>query len=336
MAISFGTNGVYRFISKSGSAGRALNAYGSSSLVNGRNVNVYDYSRTDKAEQWRLRWAGKASNGYDLYWMNNELGGTAAPLALDRYTGSTLNGNADVYQSADSTVSAADQLVYFRSINAAKNIYAIQLFSSGLTLTCDSDSANGSNAPVKLAEAGNVYWATYTGNNKQQWIVEEVGAGKQPNDLVSKFGEKHFYSSANASWPYYVGECTWYCNGRAYEKTGKPAMGKISNRSAKYWLDSATVGKVVRGKVTPVANSIAVFGNSPAGHVVYVESVDSTNVYYSEANGTGKNKDGSPRTISNGQIEVLPVAEDGKKMKKSISEFKNMLSGTYLGYIDLN
>ena len=109
-------NGLYRFRNAQypgTGSGRVLNAYGTTSLANGRNVMLYTNDPNDKAQQWRAMYAGidKSSNR-TLYWLNCELGGRKYPYALDRLTISPEN-NADVYQSCDRTVKAWDQLVYF-------------------------------------------------------------------------------------------------------------------------------------------------------------------------------------------------------------------------------
>lgn len=76
----------------------------------------------------------------------------------------------------------------------------------------------------------------------------------------------------------YVGQCTWYCRGRAMEKLGVSA--DIPG-DAMYWYNNAT--NFSRGS-TIRANSIAVFTGGPHGHVIFVEYIEGSTVYYTEAN----------------------------------------------------
>lgn len=330
MAILIKHNGVYRFTNyayQTNSKGKdiVLNAYGTSNLANGRNVMLYELSTTDNAQKWRAMYAGK--NGTDkLYWLNCELGGRGYPYALDRYMGSNLQNNADVYRAVDS--SAADQLVYFREQGSTGRVY-IRLYANGYALTAapNSSGVNGNNAPTSLTQAGNVYWAPYTGSTAQQWEVTIVSSGTDPAtaNRVTEFPVSAFYNSThNGSYPNYVGECTWYCRGRFYEVHG---IANCCSGDAYQWATGALASGVSRDTTskTPRPNAVAVFGagnGSPRGHVVFIESVSNTKVTWSDCNGTNG---GGVFEYSNGEIEVknssLTNVRDGYKNETERGNF---------------
>lgn len=334
MAISIKHNGVYRFknyaYQTNTSSGNTivLNAYGTSNLASGRNVMLYELSTSDNAQKWRAMYAGK--NGNDkLYWLNCELGGRGYPYALDRFMGSNLTNNADVYKAVDS--SAADQIVYFREQGSTGRVF-IRLYANGYALTAapNSSGVNGNNAPTSLTQAGNVYWAPYTGSTAQQWVVTTVLSGADPttSNKATEFPADAFYNSANnGSYPTYVGECTWYCRGRFYEEHGIKNCG---SGDAYAWASCALPSGVARDTTnkTPRAQSVAVFGKnnvSTAGHVIFIEDVTSTSVIWSDCNGTTVN---STFKISNGEIEVrnssLSNARDGYKTTTDKDEFSTL------------
>ena len=333
MAILIKHNGVYRFTNyayQTNSNGKdiVLNAYGTSNLANGRKVMLYELSTTDNAQKWRAMYAGK--NGTDkLYWLNCELGGRGFPYALDRYMGSNLQNNADVYRAVDS--SAADQLVYFREQGSTGRVY-IRLYANGYALTAapNSSGVNGNNAPTSLTQAGNVYWAPYTGSTAQQWEVTSVSTGADPTttDRVTEFPVNAFYNSTyNGSYPNYVGECTWYCRGRFYEEHG---IANCCSGDAYQWATGALASGVSRDTTskTPRSKAVAVFGagnGSTKGHVVFIESVSSSTVTWSDCNGTNG---GNVFNYSNGEIEVrnssLTNVRDGYKTTTERDDFANL------------
>ena len=333
MAILIKHNGVYRFTNyayQTNSNGKdiVLNAYGTSNLANGRNVMLYELSTTDNAQKWRAMYAGK--NGTDkLYWLNCELGGRGFPYALDRYMGSNLQNNADVYRAVDS--SAADQLVYFQEQGNTGRVF-IRLYANGYALTAASNpnGINGNNAPSALTSAGNVYWAAYTGATNQQWVVTTVSSGSDPttSNRATEFPANAFYNSTNnGSYPNYVGECTWYCRGRFYEEHGIKNCG---SGSAYAWATCTLPSGVARDTTTktPRAHSVAVFGQnnvSTLGHVIFIEEVTNSSVIWSDCNGTTVN---NTFNISNGEIEVrnssLANARDGYKVTTSKDDFSTL------------
>ncbi len=335
MAIPIKHNGIYRFrnVKFPGTgSGRVLNAYGTSSLVNGRNVMLYTNTPSDDAQKWRAMYAGvNDKNGYTLYWLNCELGKRQDPFALDRFMGS-LKNNADVYRSWES--SAKDQLVYFTE-NGSTGQVRIRLYDGGYALTAVSD-ANGGNNLSSLTAAGNCYWAPYNPSDTAQlWTIETVSAGADPSaNLATKFPASCYYNeAANNIYPNHVGECTWYCQGRFFEVNEVPYVGY---GDAKTWkdcefpdgVDCDTTNKKLR------ANSIAVFSGGTYGHVVFIESVSGENVTFSEANFINYD---SEFAISNGQIEVpnsqLLYASDGYKFTTTADKFRTLHGNTLTAII---
>lgn len=107
-------------------------------------------------------------------------------------------------------------------------------------------------------------------------------------DLSGKVGKRlaNFSATAyNASSPLknYKGQCTWYCWGRAYEKTGIK-LNTVNN--AKTWLSKLNTrgATVVWNSSAPRKNSIAVKTSGKYGHVLFIEDVVGNTVYYTEAN----------------------------------------------------
>lgn len=85
-------------------------------------------------------------------------------------------------------------------------------------------------------------------------------------------------------------QCTWYCWGRAMEKCG---VNLTFGGNAQNWYNNAanTAGFSV-GR-TPKANSIGVFSKADhIGHVLFVENVQGSTVYYSEGNYDPSSLDG--------------------------------------------
>lgn len=331
MAIPIQHYGVYRFINYAYNNGQALNAYGSTSipLKNTSNVNLYTKEMGDKAQEWRAMYAGIDGNR-KLYWLNCVMGGSLNPFALDRLM-SGLKNNADVYTAWES--SAADQLVYFTESSSGRvyiHLYGVNATDNNLsdlvlTAAPNASGVNGNNSPSSLTQAGNVYWAAYSGSKAQQWVVEEVSAGAEPNfdDMVTKFPAAYYYThSHNLYYPDNVGECTWYCFGRFYE-VNKIAISTTTANAAK-WVNIYDTSTCYCD-MTLSAKSVAVFGANSAGdagHVVFIERVNGTNITYSQCN---YGFDLANFDWSNGEIEVpnscIPNATDGISETKSESDF---------------
>lgn len=340
MSINIAHNGVYTFSNYKYPNGQVLNAYGTSNLANGRNVMLYDAVSGDKAQQWRVRYAG-TNNGTKLYWMNCELGGVSTPYALDRFTGSSLKNNAHVYRTIESDASAADNLVYFQEYGTTGKVF-IRLYSDGraLAAAANPNGTNGNNAPSALESAGNVYWKAYSSTDTAQvWTVTTISSGSDPTftSMATTFPVASFYNSTNnSSYPLYVGECTWYCRGKFHQAHG---IKNVCSGDAYAWKTNAIASGASRDttSLTLRAQSVAVFGaggSSPKGHVVFIESVSSSEVTWSDCNGSSN---GGTLTYSNGQIEVpcstLTGVTDGKKRTTPISTFKNMFGAGLVAII---
>ena len=335
MSIAIKHNGVYRFqnyryqTKGDNNKDLVLNAFGTNNLANGRNVILYELSTSDTAQQWRAMYAGK-DGGKKLYWLNCELGGRSEPFALDRYMGSDLINNADVYKAKNS--SAADQLVYFEEVgNTGRVIIRLYYNDFALTAAPNNNGINGPESPIILSHAGNVYWEMYTNNDlTQEWIVTTVSAGEDPTttDRATEFPAESYYTEANnSSFPDYVGECTWYCKGRFHE-VNETVICCTGN--AYEWETGNLGNAVVRDTTNKTLreNSVAVFGaggSSNLGHVVFIESIEGDNVIWSDCNGTRVNNTFS---YSNGEIEVrnsaLSTARDGYKKTTPKSTFPSL------------
>lgn len=98
------------------------------------------------------------------------------------------------------------------------------------------------------------------------------------------------------------GQCVWYVRGRGKEKVG---VDTGIRGDAKLWYNQAKH----KGH-EPKSNSIACFNGGSFGHVIFVESVENGQVYYTESNARGTNPNGH---ISN---------EDGILKKETISGIK--------------
>lgn len=217
-----------------------------------------------------------------------------------------------------------------------------------LTAAPNPNGMNGNNSPTTLTQAGNVYWAEYDVNNEaQQWEVEQVSKGSAPttgDDIATDFPADIYYEqNRDRSYPYFVGECTWYCNGRSFEKNG---VSNFYTGNAADWIKDdnydASVCKCDKGKpsneIILKSNSIAVFGSttengSTFGHVVFVESVseDGNTVVFSECNRTVDGR----FALSNKQIEVrnseLPTATDGYKQTMRRADFNKLYKFALIG-----
>ncbi|WP_041444773.1 CHAP domain-containing protein [Syntrophobotulus glycolicus] len=94
-------------------------------------------------------------------------------------------------------------------------------------------------------------------------------------------------------------QCTWYCWNRASYQAGKK-LSFHSSANAYQWLDAVDQAncQAIKGKITPVRNSIAVYkgGSQGLGHLLYIEAVDNGRVYFSESNYT-KGRDGMYQTV---------------------------------------
>ena len=152
---------------------------------------------------------------------------------------------------------------------------------AGSTITVTGDATNGF-YPVK--------YGIYSGYASTSYITftkpaVSVSVGDNLSGSVGKRLANFNGSAYNASSPLknYKGQCTWYCWGRAYEKTGI-RLNTVNN--AKTWLSRLnTAGtQAVWNSYAPRKNSIAVKTSGTYGHVLFIEDVIGDTVYYTEAN----------------------------------------------------
>ena len=289
--------GVYNLACVDG--GRYLNVYAGWDW-DGVNVCIWD---ADGSPEQKFRLEDRGGNRYVLYPTSS------SGRVLDANRGSSMSApmqagnNIDIWQTND----APAQEWYIDDQGGGK--YKIGLVSNfSLALTCDGPWWNG----------GNVSLQNYTGANNQLWYLKRVDGG---NSLDAKLNQRlaNFNNSAYISgggtpfvsqWGDYSGQCTWYCWGRAREKTG---IWLNTTGDAKWWLGNLnTAGATaVWNSWAPRKDSIAV-RDWGVGHVMYIEDVVGDTVYYTEAN--------SP------QDNILD-AQDGVLKKTTVSGMAQMCTG---------
>lgn len=128
-----------------------------------------------------------------------------------------------------------------------------------------------------------------------------VNYKKQLGKRLADFNSRGYKPPVNTA---SRGQCVWYTQGRAYEKT-KRIVGARGNAKDVYkncWDAGFQVSEY------PKPNSIACFGGGTYGHVKYVEYVIADTVYYTEANSNADNK------LS---------ADDGVLKKMSLNDWMN-------------
>ena len=300
-------NKTYHITSRySPAAKRRLNLYSAGNTADAMNVVLYTPDST-KEQKWLFL-------DSRLYIQTN------LQYCLDRYNlpTSSSHNNADIYKA-----SAKEDINQMVEIVPSGGCYKIKLLGQEIYLTAQSD-VNGSSAGKTVTASGNVYWSAPVSGNQQLWDFEEVQAAsdsqtKPPlSGQATVFPAASFYNAANNPLcSAYVGECTWYCLGRAHEAKGVRGL-PISN--AKKWYDQAKSAgfKVTTSSDDPIADSIAVWTKGTYGHVAFVESVRNGIVYFSEANWYAS---GDPR-LSNKAVKTPPTGTDGQIKSASIASFK--------------
>ena len=124
---------------------------------------------------------------------------------------------------------------------------------------------------------------------------------KQLGKRLANFNAKYYKPPINTA---SRGQCVWYTQGRAYEKTGVKIGAKGNGKDVyeNCKRDGFQVSKY------PKTNSIACYNGGTYGHVRYVEYVIADTVYYTEANLNADNK---------------LTADDGVLKKMSLTEWMN-------------
>lgn len=153
--------------------------------------------------------------------------------------------------------------------------------------------AEGSSITVKGDNTINGFWKVDY-NGRTGYCYGDYITFTKPalsSNLESKLGQRlaNFNGAAyNGGSPFmqgcdYSGQCTWYCWGRAYEKTGI-RLNTVNN--ANTWLSrlNTSGARAVWDSNAPRKDSIAVNANGTWGHVMYIEDVVGDTVYYTEAN----------------------------------------------------
>lgn len=235
--------------------------------------------------------------------------------ALDKYSvaGNANDRNADVWEAND----PQNQNLIFEGVNGYPDRVKIRLASTPLYLTARSN-VNGTSGGKSTSSPGNVYWDTSIDSKMQTWIFAKV-AGKGTGTLSAGNRPTTLNYNSGRYFRFDAGQCTWHAFGRAFEVTGKIIEFKVSSGlNGKTWYKQAADHY---DRVSyPVSNSIAVWENSGAGHVGYVEKVIGDSVYFTEAN-SDLNDQVNP---SDGVVKVL-----------SVEQMKKRGSLSLLGYIVL-
>lgn len=102
------------------------------------------------------------------------------------------------------------------------------------------------------------------------------------------------------------GQCTWYAEGRAYEKYGwKGVKDQPMGNGGEVYATALRKGYPAGTEIKP-NSMVSRSGSSSYGHILFVEDVDRANdkVYYSEAN-----SDGSGHAPDDGVIKVQSLKE---------------------------
>ena len=196
-------------------SGKMLNLYGGYT-TNGTNVCQYTADGTDEQ-----KWTFGSDNKLYTYGSSTK--------CLDRYnsSGALQHNNADIWINNDDV----NQKLIVSPVTESSYV-TIKISGTNLFLTAYHGTANGGNTDARCAPGatGNVFWAASSEDvveaAQQKWImtlVEEGSGLPEVGGVVTDFPTSAYYSNNNATYALgsgYVGECTWYCNGRAYEKKG--------------------------------------------------------------------------------------------------------------------
>ncbi|MCX8074890.1 MAG: RICIN domain-containing protein [Clostridia bacterium] len=268
--------GVYNLICVDG--GRYLNVYAGQDK-DGARVCVWV---KDGSKEQNFKLINRGGGKYALSPQSSSKGRVLDTYRGNSYKNPLKNGNTiDIWMPSDSPA----QEWYITNRGDGKYTIELAVLKDSVITAINPRINNGG-----------VSLQAYNDSNNQLWYLQRVDKPKSnvqtvtpTNDLRSMLGKRlaNFSSSAyNLDNPFaakFKAQCTWYCWGRAYEKTGI-RLNTIG--PAKTWLDRLnTAGaKAVRDSNQPRANSIAVATAGADGHVLYVEDVIGDTVYYTQAN----------------------------------------------------
>lgn len=194
MAITL--NKEYRFINKEYNQ-MALNVYGTSSVVNGRNVCLYDKDEDPDDEMQRWKYQYDSGYGNRLHCMKNK------DYVLDRSSGMTNScaNNAHTYKGT--STSAAESAITFVAVSGETDVYKIRLTNKinnkFLFLTAANNNgtlpASAVTSSTLTTANKNVYWAAEAtsgaAHRKQCWEAKEYSSGGSS----SGGGDKKNYSA---------------------------------------------------------------------------------------------------------------------------------------------
>lgn len=141
--------------------------------------------------------------------------------------------------------------------------------------------------------SGNWAYVNYPvpGGRANRWIVlseiytESNNGGSSISNRVGQIiTNTNGYWYTNSINPFSRGQCTWYAFGRFGEvKNYRITFSQNSGRHAKNWYN--LINNCGKGTtITPKCVAVRLTGGGGYGHVVFVEDVDSSYVYYTDAN----------------------------------------------------
>lgn len=212
-----------------------------------------------------------------------------------------LNGFADYVRAAESAPVQQPENTPQPLPESSRAGYVYNTGGSGLRVRRDANTncdvlgmlSDGNSVTVRGDNKTNGFWKVDFNGGTGYCHGDYITFNKPAADssLDSKLGKRlaNFNSSAyKGASPFmqgcdYSGQCTWYCWGRAMEKTGI-RLNTVNN--ANTWLSRLNTGgaRAVWDSGAPRKDSIAVKTSGTWGHVMYIEDVIGDTVYYTEAN----------------------------------------------------
>ena len=257
---------------------------------------------------------GKRSGGYNINSLTNStgaafsFGGFGKSVAgPDKYDVKMSEYYKKYKYLEPSNKSQAKELKSFikKSLNAKnqaeqqKNKALFDTWLEGEHLKYNAVKAKSAD-PNTAAAAQAAYdaWLKKNGQNKKESIKEQTEndsyqfldtfdyAGHVGKRLADFNGEAYNYPKNTLS----KGQCTWYAEGRAYEKCGWAGLTDQPRGNGGEIYDKAKGNSKYDTGTTIQSNALVSLSSSSSyGHVMFVEYVDRTSnlVYFTEANGNG-------------------------------------------------
>lgn len=265
-------NGLYTI--KNASSGYMMNIYAGKD-ANGTKVTIWE---NDNSNDQKIYISHQGEGKYLLKYNSSSNG-----RVIDVNRGNSMSAPIDEGDKIDIWTSNDREAQLFYINDCGNGKFTFELASKpGYVISPASDSESKRNgSQLELRKNTN---APY-----QQWhLISAEASESSSSDIASQLGKRlaNFNSSAYRSaspLKNYVGQCTWYCWGRAYEKTGIK-LNTVNN--AKTWLSRLnTAGtRAVWNSNAPRKNAIGVKTSGTYGHVLFIEDVVGDTVYYTEAN----------------------------------------------------